>query len=42
MIDNKYIGVLDAQDKRWYDYILYAKHKGNEVGALDELLKSLD
>ena len=42
MIDKKYIGALDAQDKRWYDYILHTKHKGNEVGALDELLKSLD
>lgn len=42
MIDNKYIGTLDAQDKRWYDYILHTKHKGNETGALEELLKSLD
>lgn len=42
MIEDKYIGKLDAQDKRWYDYILYNKHKGNEIGALEEILKDLD
>ena len=42
MIDNKYIGKLDAQDIRWYDHLLHNKHKGNECGALDDLLHSLD
>ena len=42
MIDNKYIGVLDNQDKRWYDSMLHSKHKGDERGALEEILKDLD
>ena len=42
MIDNKYIGVLDAQDKRWYDSMLHNKYKGDERGALEEILNDLD
>lgn len=42
MIDNKYIGILDAQDKRWYDSMLHNKYKGDERGALEEILKDLD
>lgn len=40
MIEDKYIGTLDAQDKRWYDYLI--KSKGGEIAALYFLLKSLD
>lgn len=42
MIDKKYIGKLDAQDKRWYDFVLYTQHKGNESAALDNLLYWMD
>ena len=42
MIDSKYIGILDAQDKRWYDSMLHNKYKGDERGALEEILKDLD
>ena len=42
MIDDKYIGKLDAQDKRWYDFVLYNQHKGNESAALDYLLHWMD
>ena len=40
MIEDKYIGKLDAQDKRWYDYLI--KSKGGEIAALYFLLKGLD
>ena len=40
MIEDKYIGKLDAQDKRWYDYLI--KSKGGEIAALYFLLKQLD
>ena len=40
MIEDKYIGTLDAQDKRWYDYLI--KSKGGEIAALYFLLKGLD
>lgn len=40
MIEDKYIGNLDAQDKRWYDYLI--KNKGGEIAALYFLLNSLD
>lgn len=42
MIEDKYIGKLDAQDKRWYDFVLYNQHKGNESAALDYLLHWMD
>ena len=40
MIEDKYIGKLDAQDKRWYDYLI--RSKGGEIAALYFLLKYLD
>lgn len=40
MIEDKYIGTLDAQDKRWYDYLI--RSKGGEIAALYFLLKGLD
>lgn len=40
MIEDKYIGILDAQDKRWYDYLI--RSKGGEIAALYFLLKGLD
>lgn len=40
MIDNKYIEQLDAQDKRWFDYLI--KYKGSEIVALNSLLHDLD
>lgn len=40
MIDDKYIGQLDAQDKRWFDYLI--KYKGSEIVALNSLLHDLD
>ena len=40
MIDNKYIGKLDAQDKRWYDYV--CKWKGGCKEALDAILNWID
>lgn len=40
MIEDKYIGTLDAQDKRWYDYLI--RTKGGEIAALYFLLKGLD
>lgn len=40
MIEDKYIGTLTAQDKRWYDYLI--RSKGGEIAALYFLLKGLD
>lgn len=40
MIDDKYIGQLDAQDKRWFDYLI--RDKGSEMVALNSLLHDLD
>ena len=40
MIDVKYIGKLDAQDKRWYDYV--CKWKGSCREALDAILNWID
>lgn len=40
MIEDKYFTNLDAQDKRWYDYLI--KSKGGEIAALYFLLKGLD
>ena len=40
MTDSKYIGKLDSQDKRWYDYVI--RWKGSDSNALDFLLKYLD
>lgn len=40
MIEDKYIGTLDAQDKRFYDYLI--KEKGGEANALVRLLYDLD
>lgn len=40
MIDDKYIGKLDAQDIRWFDYLL--RDKGSEIVALNSLLHDLD
>lgn len=40
MIDDNYIGLLDAQDKRWFDYLI--KDKGSEMVALNSLLHDLD
>ena len=42
MIDKKYIGVLDAQDKRWYEYVLNSMCKGDVIVALDKILNWLD
>lgn len=40
MIEDKYIGTLDAQDKRFYDYLI--KEKGGEANALTRLLYDLN
>ena len=40
MIDDNYIGLLDTQDKRWFDYLI--KDKGSEMVALNSLLHDLD
>lgn len=40
MIEDKYIETLDAQDIRWYEYLI--KWKGSEIVALNCLLHDLD
>lgn len=40
MIEDKYFTNLDAQDKRWYDYLV--KDNGGITEALDFILKGLD
>lgn len=40
MIDDKYIGKLDAQDIRWYEFLI--RDKGGEITALNTLLHDLD
>ena len=40
MIEDKYIGNLDAQDKRWFDFLV--KDKGGAPIALNSLLHDLD
>lgn len=39
-IDDNYIGELDSQDIRWFDYLINSK--GGEVVALNALLHDLD
>lgn len=40
IIEDKYIGELDFQDKKWFDYLI--KYKGGEINALNSLLHDLD
>lgn len=40
MIDDKYINQLDAQDKRWYDYVV--KWKGGAENAIDTIITWMD
>lgn len=40
MIEDKYIGELDNQDIRWFNYLI--KWKGGEINALNSLLHDLN
>ena len=40
IIEDKYIGKLDAQDIRWYEFLI--RDKGGEITALNTLLYDLD